>query len=93
MRVLHTQQSPPLLLLLLRVCARSPHCRRRLPGARGLHASAASEARILASDPIEAVCKDILAARGHELVTVDKTPKPEQLLAMIGEYEGLIVRR
>jgi hypothetical protein len=39
------------------------------------------------------VCADILRARGHELVTVDKTPKPDALCAMIGEFDGLIVRR
>ena len=61
-------------------------------GTRGLHATAAADAKILASDPIEAVCRDILKAKGHELVSLEKTPKPAELLKMIGEYEGLIVR-
>ncbi len=38
------------------------------------------------------MCAEILTARGHELVSVAKTPKPDELLAMIGDYEGLIVR-
>lgn len=60
-------------------------CSRRLPvGARGLRTSAPAEARILASDPIEAVCKDILSARGHELVTVDKTPKVSRGMGVLG---------
>jgi hypothetical protein len=60
---------------------------------RGLHASAANDARILAADPIEGICKDILTQRRHELVALDKTPKPEDLIKMIPEYDGLIVRR
>ena len=63
------------------------------PLAHAFHASAAAEAKILASDPIETVCGDILKARGHDLTTVDKTPKPAELLQIIGDYEGLIVRR
>ena len=47
----------------------------------------------MASDPIETVCGDILRARGHDLTTVEKTPKPAELLQVIGDYEGLIVRR
>ena len=57
------------------------------------HASAAAEAKILASDPIESVCGDILRGRGHALTSVEKTPKPADLISMIGDYEGLIVRR
>jgi hypothetical protein len=58
-----------------------------------LHTSAGARARVLAADPIEGVCADILRARKHELVALDKTPKPDELVAMIGDYEGLIVRR
>jgi len=61
--------------------------------ARRLHTTPRQEARILAADPIEKVCGDILKARRHELVALDKTPKPADLISMIGEYEGLIVRR
>jgi phosphoglycerate dehydrogenase-like enzyme len=36
----------------------------------------------------------VLAARGHELVALAKTPKPAELVAMLesGDFEGLIVR-
>lgn len=71
-----------------------PSLARRLGGlARPLHSSAAAEAKILAADPIEKVCGTVLAARKHELVALDKTPTPAALIAMIGDYEGLIVRR
>lgn len=39
------------------------------------------------------VCADVLKARGHDVVVLEKSPKAEELAAMIGEYEGLIVRR
>ena len=48
-------------------------------------------ARILASDPIEKVCGEVFRARGHELVEKPGMKK-EELLACIGEYEGLVVR-
>jgi hypothetical protein len=60
---------------------------------RGLRTSALVEARILAADPIEKVCGEILKQRKHELVALDKTPKPAELIDMIADYEGLIVRR
>lgn len=60
---------------------------------RSFHATAAADARILASDPIEAVCGEMLASRKHDLVILPKTPKPADLAAMIHEYDGLIVRR
>ena len=61
--------------------------------ARPLHTSRASLAKILAADPIEAVCGTVLASRKHELTALAKTPSPAALCEMIGEYEGLIVRR
>jgi hypothetical protein len=61
--------------------------------ARNLHTSSTVAARVLAADPIESVCADILRKRNHELVALDKTPKPDELVGMIGEYDGLIVRR
>ena len=77
---------------------RAPFLSRSLPRtlralARPLHTSRASLAKILAADPIEAVCGSVLASRKHELTALAKTPSPAALCEMIGEYEGLIVRR
>lgn len=48
-------------------------------------------AKILASDPIEKVCGRMFAERGHELVEKPGIKKDE-LLKIIGEYDGLVVR-
>lgn len=47
--------------------------------------------KILISDPVEQVCTDILTAEGF---TVDNKPgiKPDDLKAIIGDYDGLVVR-
>jgi hypothetical protein len=51
------------------------------------------DAKIFAADGLESSAIGILQSRGHELVVAEKTPKPAELLALIGDYEGLIVRR
>lgn len=48
-------------------------------------------ARILASDSIEKVCGDVFRARGHELVEMPGISK-EELLGVISEYDGIVVR-
>ena len=59
---------------------------------RSFHTSRNSLARFLASDPIDEICKTIFQERGHEIVALTKTPSPDALLKIIGEYDGLIVR-
>jgi len=51
-----------------------------------------TRARILAADPIDPICGRILTARGHEFVTLSKTPSPAELLETIKDYDGLIIR-
>jgi len=48
-------------------------------------------AKILASDSIEKICAETFKKRGHELVEMPGIKKDE-LLKVIGEYEGLVVR-
>jgi phosphoglycerate dehydrogenase-like enzyme len=48
-------------------------------------------ARILASDSIEKVCGDVFRSRGHELVELPGISK-EDLLNVIHEYDGIVVR-
>jgi phosphoserine aminotransferase len=48
-------------------------------------------AKILASDPIEAVCGKVFTERGHELVEKPGLKK-EELLKIIHEFDGLVVR-
>lgn len=48
-------------------------------------------AKILASDAIESICASTFKARGHELVELSGM-KEEDLLKVIPEYEGLVVR-
>lgn len=48
-------------------------------------------ARILASDSIEPICGKVFTDRGHELVEKPGIKKDE-LLSIIGEYDGLVVR-
>jgi D-3-phosphoglycerate dehydrogenase len=38
------------------------------------------------------VCGQVLRERGHELVEVKKTPKEAELLALVADFDGLIVR-
>ncbi|MBF8294949.1 MAG: hypothetical protein HW389_1494, partial [Bacteroidetes bacterium] len=47
--------------------------------------------KILLSDPIEQVCVDILMSEGFEVDAKPNLP-PDQLRAIIAEYDGLIVR-
>jgi phosphoserine aminotransferase len=47
--------------------------------------------KILISDPIEQSCVDILEKAGYQITRREKVPK-EELLKIIGEYDGLIVR-
>ena len=56
-----------------------------------LHTSSNSLARVLISDAIEDVCSNIFTSRGH---TVDMITdlKKEDLLRVIPEYDGLVVR-
>jgi D-3-phosphoglycerate dehydrogenase len=61
------------------------------PAARFYNTSSPVLAKILASDSIEKVCGDTFRARGHELVEMPGIKK-EELLKIIGDYEGLVVR-
>lgn len=58
---------------------------------RAFRTTLPSLAKILASDAIEAVCAATFKARGHELVELPGM-KEEELLKVIPEYEGLVVR-
>ena len=58
---------------------------------RKYHASNRNLAKILASDSIEKVCGDVFKARGHELVEMPGIKKDE-LIKIIGDYDGLVVR-
>ena len=46
--------------------------------------------KILAADPVDAVCAQTFADNGHKLV--EKKLTKEQLLEQIGQYDGLVVR-
>ena len=58
---------------------------------RSFHATPLAAERLLVVDGIEPMCAQILRDAGH---TVDERPKltAPQLLAIIGDYEGLVVR-
>ena len=58
---------------------------------RSYHCSQPLQAKILASDSIEKVCAEVFKQRGHELVEKPGIKK-EELLKIIGEYDGLVVR-
>jgi hypothetical protein len=59
---------------------------------RGFKVSSNNQlAKILASDSIEKVCGKMFADRGHTLVEKPGIKKDE-LIKIIGEYEGLVVR-
>lgn len=55
------------------------------------NASSPNLAKILASDSIEKVCGDVFRKRGHEFVEHPGIKKDE-LIKIIGDYEGLVVR-
>jgi len=64
--------------------------------AASMHATAmrAFSSRILCSDPIDAVATDILNKAGFQVEQVDATKMTEEeLLAMMPNFDGLIVRR
>ncbi len=64
--------------------------------AANVHSAAlrAFSSRILCSDPIDAVATDILHKAGFEVEQVDATKLSEdELLAMMPNFDGLIVRR
>ena len=58
---------------------------------RGFHCSKINAARILATDSIDACCVDIFKQRGHQ-VDVLKTLPEQELIKVIGSYDGLVVR-
>ena len=63
----------------------------RSQAARCYSNSTPTLAKILASDSIEKVCGDVFRARGHELVEMPGIKK-DDLIKIIGDYEGLVVR-
>jgi D-3-phosphoglycerate dehydrogenase len=66
---------------------------RRAAGAPGAAAAAAAPARtlkILAADPVDAICAQVFLDRGHKLV--EKKMNAAELLAAIPAYDGLVVR-
>lgn len=63
----------------------------RRPVARFYSTTSPTLAKILASDSIEKICADVFKARGHELVEMPGIKK-EELIKIIGDYEGLVVR-
>lgn len=58
---------------------------------RAYSGSSSVLAKILASDSIEPVCAKTFKDRGHELVEMPGIKK-EELLKIIGQYDGLVVR-
>jgi hypothetical protein len=58
---------------------------------RQLHASRPALARILLGDSTDPVCASTFEARGHTVDSIPGLPK-EELLKIIGEYDGLVVR-
>ncbi|RYH19093.1 hypothetical protein EON65_26520 [archaeon] len=62
----------------------------RLAG-RKYSGSIAPLAKILASDSVEPVCGNVFKARGHEFV-VKPGIRKDELIKIIGEYDGLVVR-
>eukprot|EP01031_Cornospumella_fuschlensis_P029393 gene29393-35481_t len=62
----------------------------RLAG-RNYSRSVVPLAKILASDSVEPVCGNVFKARGHEFVSKPGIKKDE-LIKIIGEYDGLVVR-
>ena len=48
-------------------------------------------ARVLASDPIDPICREVLEAKGHTLDEKTGLSK-EELLSVIPDYDGLVVR-
>ena len=63
---------------------------RRL-GVRGYSAGRVSLARVLATDGVDEVCVRIFQDRGHQVDFLKTLPEPE-LLKVVGQYDGLVVR-
>lgn len=60
------------------------------PLRRWMHVSRPLCAKILCTEPVDDVCKEILTKRSHEFV--QKSLNNKELVAEIGNYDGLIVR-
>ena len=59
--------------------------------ARGYHVSVMSLARVLATDGVDDVCAKILQQNGHHVDVMETLPE-DQLIKIIADYDGLIVR-
>jgi len=62
-----------------------------IAGRRFLHTSQPLLARVLATDGVDDLCVKIFQSRGHEVDLKETMPEPE-LLKIIGDYDGLVVR-
>ena len=60
-------------------------------GSSSYHTSRAAAVRVLALDDVDELCVKIFKERGHT-VDVMKTMPEAELVKIIGEYEGLVVR-
>ena len=58
---------------------------------RSIHGSTAQYARVLATDDVDDLCVKIFQNRGHT-VDVLKTLPENELIKIIGDYDGLVVR-
>lgn len=58
---------------------------------RGFQSSAPALVRILATDRIDDVCMQIFKERGHQ-VDVRKSMPEEELCAVIGDYDAMVIR-
>eukprot|EP01041_Mallomonas_annulata_P002832 gene2832-5566_t len=55
------------------------------------HASSAAMARVLATDGVDEICIKLFQQRGHQVDFLPTRPEAE-LIKIIGEYDGLVVR-
>jgi len=60
-------------------------------GRRGFHTTSRQLARVLATDGVDDLCVQIFRQRGHQCDLL-KTLKEEELIKIIGDYDGLVVR-
>jgi len=58
---------------------------------RAFHGTTQQLARVLATDGVDDLCVQIFKQRGHQ-VDLLKTLKEEELIKIIGDYDGLVVR-
>ena len=77
-------------ILASRIALAAKSCNHRL-ASRSYHGAIPNLARILASDSIDRVCAETFQARGHELIELPGMSETE-LLRVIPEYDGLVVR-